>query len=176
MWDGKDGRELHVLRGHEYGIRSAVFSPDGRRIVTASKDNTVRVWDGETGHELHVLRGHEDTVWSAAFSPNGRRIVTVSDDGTARVWDVETGRALCVLKGHQNKIWSFAFSPDGRRIVTASLDKTARVWRRVRPEWWWGVFWLPQFWFTVLFAAGFVWSLRRDYKRLMRSPADASPA
>ena len=51
--------------------------------------------------------------------------------------------------------------------ILASADKTAHLWRRDRPGGWWGVFWLPQFWFTVLFAIGFVWSLRRDYKKPM---------
>ena len=116
-----------------------------------------------------VLTGHAKVVITAAFSPDGRRIVTASEDGTARVWDSETGRELDVLKGHIGAVYSAAFSPDGRRIVTASIDRTARVWRRVRPEWWWGVFWLPQFWAATLLAPAFLWSLRRDYKLLMRT-------
>ena len=116
----------------------------------------------------HVLKGHSKAVRSAAFSPDGRRIVTAARDATARVWDSETGRELCVLKGHDGSVDTATFSPDNRRIVTASVDKTARVWRRTRPEWWWGVIWLPQFWAVVLLAPAFIWSMRRDYKRLMR--------
>ena len=153
----------------------ASFSPDGRRILTASwlthlqgEDRTPRLLDSETGRELLVLRGHKGSVWSAAFSPDGRHIVTASRDGTARVWDVETGRELLALIGHEWEVFAATFSPDGRRIVTLSNDFTARVWRRVRPEWWWGIFWLPQFWAAVLLAAAFAWSLRRDYIKLMR--------
>ena len=58
-----------TLAGHSHGVRAALFSPDGRRIVTASYDKTARIWDAETGRELAVLKGHEDVVWSAAFSP-----------------------------------------------------------------------------------------------------------
>ena len=82
---------------------SAAFSPDGKRIVTASADKTARLWDAETGKQIGApLVGHEDAVWSAAFSPDGKRIVTASDDKTARLWDAETGKQIGVLVGHED--------------------------------------------------------------------------
>jgi hypothetical protein len=75
--------ELAVLKG-----RTAVFSPDGKRVVTVSSDNTARIWDVAEGKELAVLKGHTSAVRSAAFSPDGRRIVTASADKTARLWPV----------------------------------------------------------------------------------------
>jgi WD40 repeat protein len=68
-------------------VSSAAFSPDGKRIVTASMDKTARMWDAATAKEIAVLRGHDDRVTSAAFSPDGSRIVTASEDSTARIWD-----------------------------------------------------------------------------------------
>ena len=109
---------------------SAAFSPDGKRIVTASEDKTARLWDAETGEPIgEPLKGHADTVYSAAFSPDGKRIVTASADKTARLWDAETGKPIGeLLKGHTDSVHSAAFSPDGKRVVTASGDKTARLW------------------------------------------------
>src|SRR5205814_1886503 len=121
-------RALAVLRGHEGTVFSAAFSPDGRRIVTASDDKTVRIWDAGAAREITVLRGHQDIVRCAAFSQDGSRIVTASDDGTARIWDADTAREIAVLRGHEGHVISAAFSPDGRRIVTASGDNTARIW------------------------------------------------
>jgi WD40 repeat protein len=109
-------------------VNSAAFSPDGSRIVTASKDNTARIWDATTAKEIAVLRGHEDPVYSAAFSPDGPRIVTASSDNTARIWDAATAKEIAVLRGHDDHVHSAAFSPDGSRIVSASWDKTARIW------------------------------------------------
>ncbi|NJO17020.1 MAG: TIR domain-containing protein, partial [Thioploca sp.] len=64
------------LVGHESSVRTAAFSPDGQRVVTASADKTARVWDVHTGELRHSLVGHEDWVNSAAFSPDGQRVVT----------------------------------------------------------------------------------------------------
>ena len=58
---------------------SAAFSPDGKRVVTASSDHTARVWDLSGPRPVAtVLEGHTDTVLSAAFSPDGKRVVTAS--------------------------------------------------------------------------------------------------
>ena len=116
------------LAGHQHEVRSAVFSSDGLRVVTASYDNTARIWDAETGNQLTVLRGHESSLFSAAFSPDDLRVVTASYDKTARIWDAATGNRITVLSGHWDSVCSAAFSPDGSRVITASHDKTARIW------------------------------------------------
>jgi dipeptidyl aminopeptidase/acylaminoacyl peptidase len=110
-------------------MNSATFSPDGRRIVTASYDGTARVWDAKTGVTLLVL--HSDhAVNSAVFSPDGSRIVTTTlNDKTARIWDAHTGATLLVLRGHGSQVYSAVFSPDGSRIVTSGgRDNSARIW------------------------------------------------
>jgi WD40 repeat protein len=87
VWDVASGNKLLTLRGHETGVCSAQFSPDGSRIVTASADKTVRIWDALTGRQCLVLRGHDASVQTADFSKEGRVILSLSKDGTARLWD-----------------------------------------------------------------------------------------
>jgi WD40 repeat protein len=77
---------------HGGGVHSAQFSPDGRRIITASDDGTARVWDAQTGQPLIEALKHGGGVNSAQFSPDGRRVVTASDDSSARAWDLAPAR------------------------------------------------------------------------------------
>ena len=79
--------QLSVLP-HEDGVLWAEFSPDGGRIVTASKDQTARVWDAQ-GRDITTLSGHTSVVLYATFSPTGTRLVTASQDGTALVWAIQ---------------------------------------------------------------------------------------
>src|SRR5262249_12871839 len=77
-------RTRHILRGHEGSVRSAVFSADGRRVVTASDDNTARVWDAGKGALIKELGGEPGWVLSAVFSADGRRGLTATSHRTTR--------------------------------------------------------------------------------------------
>jgi WD40 repeat protein/tetratricopeptide (TPR) repeat protein len=144
-WDYRDWEHhyLHTvchashltLRGHTHWVWSVCFSPDGRRLATASVDRTVKVWDAQTGQEILTLRGHTEGVRSVCFSPDGRRLATASArwtsmdlPGEVKVWDAQTGHELRTLRGHTGEVQSVCFSPDGRRLATASWDRTVRVW------------------------------------------------
>jgi WD40 repeat protein len=126
--DASSGKELIRLHGHSAAVLCAVFSPDGRRLVTASYDRTAKIWDAASGREELTFTGHSAQLLFAAFSPDGSRVVTCSKDHTARVWDAASGRTLAVLRGHQHPVNGVAFSPKGTRIATASEDNTAMIW------------------------------------------------
>ena len=127
IWDVLTGQCLHTLKGHTGWVLSAAFSPDGKKIVTASYDNTAKIWDASTGECLHTLEGHAGRVSSAVFSPDGSKIVTASDCDAAKIWDALTGQCLQTF-GHICNVHSAVFSPDGKKIVTASWDNTAKIW------------------------------------------------
>jgi WD40 repeat protein/serine/threonine protein kinase len=134
-------RQIHggifTLYGHTSGVKSAAYSPDGTRIVTAGGDENhtfeAKVWDARTGMHLFDLKGlpprvqgnRFPVILSAAFSPDGKRILTAGGDKAARVHDVTTGSLQLELKGHGKGFAGVvtcncaAFSPDGARIVTA---------------------------------------------------------
>jgi WD40 repeat protein len=121
-------QERNVLQGHQAEVWSAVFSPDGKKILTASRDKTALLWDKQ-GKILAELKGHQAGVSSAVFSPDGEYILTASGDSTARLWNKQ-GKVLAELKGHQAGVGSAVFSPDGEQILTASGDSTARLWNK----------------------------------------------
>jgi WD40 repeat protein len=119
---------IGIPSGHTDFLRCAVFSPDGKYILTASDDCTAKIWDVTSGKLLHNLTGHSSKITSAQYSPDGKKIVTASEDNTARVWDASTGKLLFVLKGHSGRVNSASFNPNNTTIVTASLDGTLKLW------------------------------------------------
>jgi WD40 repeat protein len=84
--DAGSAREVWSLRGHTLTVTDADFSPDGRRLVTASGDRTVRIWDLGTGREILKLSG-DPLVTTVRFISGGRRLIGGSMDRTIRVWD-----------------------------------------------------------------------------------------
>lgn len=120
--------KLMLPIGHTNNVHSAQFSPDGKKIVTASQDKTAKIWDALTGNLLADLKGHTGGVNSAQFSPDGKKIVTSSWDNNAKIWDAVTGNLIIDLKGHTGGVLSAQFSPDGKKIATTSQDKTAKIW------------------------------------------------
>ena len=80
-------RSVLKLIGHTRRVTSVAFSPDGKRLVSASEDGTLRVWSCETGQEVLSLHGHNGAVNSVVFTPDGRKLISGGDDGTVRIWN-----------------------------------------------------------------------------------------
>ena len=129
IWETQSGKELLKLEGHTTPVLSALFSPDGKKVVTAGEDAIVRIWDAESGKELLTLEEHIESVRIAVFSPDGTKLVTTSkEDKIVRIWDIVSGKELAELEGHKEFIRSVAFSSDGTKLVTASKDDPVRIW------------------------------------------------
>ena len=116
-----------TLRGHTDAVWSAVFSPDGTRIATASSDGTARIWNATTGKELLTVNPSTGILWDAVLSPNGKLLATAGEDNVARIWNARTGEQLFALPGHDD-VFHVEFSPDGSRLATFSPDGTSIVW------------------------------------------------
>jgi WD40 repeat protein len=128
LWDLKTGKRARAITGHKAMIYSVAWSPDGRRVASASGDFTARVWDAATGREVHRLE-HTRDVQGVAYSPGGRYVLTGSMDHAVRLWDAESGKLVLMLKGHDLEVWSVAFTPDGTHALSVSQDMTMRMWR-----------------------------------------------
>ena len=128
--EGQNWQVLRTLTGHEGGVNSVAFSPNGKWALSGSSQfgDGFHLWDLGTGRSLKTVTGKTLQITSVAFSPDGARALTGSFDGTLRLWDLATGNTLLTLKGHTWGVPSVAFSALGSRALSASGDKTLRLW------------------------------------------------
>jgi WD40 repeat protein len=124
----KAGGNARTLEGHGHSVTGCAVTPDGRRMVSASEDGTLKIWEVQTGRQLATLEGHEASVTGCAVTPDGRHVVSASRDRTLKIWEVQTGQQLATLEGHEASVTGCAVTPDGRHVVSASWDRTLKVW------------------------------------------------
>ena len=119
---------VRFLQGHDDGVVAVAFSPDGARLLTASRDRSARLWDVASGSELRRFEGHWGGVHHVAFAPDGKRIVTAGEDGKVLVWDAGNGDLLAILRGHgTGGAFRAAILPDGS-VLSVGYDAMVRRW------------------------------------------------
>lgn len=134
LWNVENGKLVDSLVGHSDAVRYIQFSPDGKKIITASNDRTAKIWDASTGKLLADLGGHTFNIRDAQFSPafvlnekSGQQIITTSDNGSVNLWNAATGQLLKTFKGNIGEVFSAQYSRDGKKIITGSRLGTVYV-------------------------------------------------
>ena len=157
-------------------------------------------WHWRPWYPVKVLRGPEDIPWELSAQakvvlqsgtggpwsvqfPDQRRTLSLCAGwpyATARIIDAGTRETLAAL-GAGAAVYVGHVAPDSRHIALVQQDpahlgqNTIYIYRRRRPEWWWGVFWLWEFWLTAALAAVFVWSVARDRTALRATVPSPRP-
>jgi WD40 repeat protein/uncharacterized caspase-like protein len=115
--------------GHGGVIRAVTFSHDGRMVLSASDDKTLKLWESATGRLLRTIEAHSSYVTSVAFLPDGSdgsSAVSGGWEGTLKLWNVATGKLLRTFEGHAGAVQWVAISPDGRKIAASSQVLTGQ--------------------------------------------------
>lgn len=123
-----DWKLLATLGGHEDVVACVSFSPDGKRLASASFDRTVRVWDLASRKQERVLTGHSDFVYSVAFSPDGQFLASASKDRSVKLVEALTGKSRLTFSGMNEEVLAVAYSPDGQFIVSSGIESGLFWW------------------------------------------------
>jgi WD40 repeat protein len=123
LWNASTGRPLlEAPEAHRGNINQVLFLPDGRTLVTASNDRTIRFWDVATSRQRLVLTGHGYWVRAIAVSPDGTTLASSSFDNSVRLWDIATAREI-------RKRWGHGEMGGGQRALAFTRDgKTLASW------------------------------------------------
>ncbi len=128
LLNANTGKLIRRLEGHTSSVTHAVFSQDGKRILSGSDDGTVRLWDSNTGKQLRAFPGHENYVKAVALSPDGKQALSGGTDATVRLWDVESGKQLRVFRKHKEPLVGVTFLR-ASKTLSASRDALVHPWR-----------------------------------------------
>jgi WD40 repeat protein len=122
---------------HADRVTGLMFSADGKRLVSSSKDGTVKIWNAATGEEVLTYRGHMDEpvdglnvlrVPNVVYSPDGKTVAS-SGGKVVHLWDAETGQRIALFdKTHTASVRALGFTPDGKTLVTGGDDRKVVVW------------------------------------------------
>lgn len=99
LWDVATGKETRCFKGHTRYVHTGLFSPDGKRILTVSRDSTARLWDAGTGKQLFVFLNVNAGHYAAVFDSDGGKILgRLAGGRKIQLWDAKTGKQLCVVE------------------------------------------------------------------------------
>ncbi len=116
---------------HRGGVEAVVFLPDGKRAVSGSRDETLRVWDVPTGKTLRVIEGASLGAYCLAASSDGLRVCAGCKDGVVREFDLADGKVLGKWKGHRGWVRGVTYLAGGQdRIASGADDGSIRIWTR----------------------------------------------
>ena len=126
--EGKPISHNAVLTEHKRPIEALAFTADGKTLVSASRDTTIRLWDVDTRNPRLRIKGHTESINALGFLEDGKTLANGSSDCTLRLWNTETQEQQLIPVKHQWSALDFAFSRDGKTVTIGSTGSNMRLW------------------------------------------------
>jgi WD40 repeat protein len=116
---------LIPVTGHNRGVASVAFSPDGQTLVSGRWDKSIKLWEVASGRQTAVLDGH---TWAVRFSPDGKSLASAGKHKTIKLWDIASGKNTANLNGNVTDVLCLAYHPDGKTLASASGESGIKLW------------------------------------------------
>ena len=111
------------------GARHRPYAPDGKHLLTCSRDKTAKVWDLSTKESVLTFPDHQNSVFGVAVKSDSKVGFSAGLDKKVRMWNaVGDGKQIKELGGHNDDILKLVAHPTKPIFVTTSADKTVKVW------------------------------------------------
>jgi WD40 repeat protein len=131
--DLSNGKERWSAKAANEGVRTIMFSPDGRILATGAgfAESDIRLWDAASGRQISRLQAHHGWVTGLLFWPDGKTLASASTDQTIRIWDLSNLTNVPsprTLRGHKLEAWRLALLPDNRTLISGGKDCQVLFW------------------------------------------------
>ncbi|XP_068423260.1 WD repeat-containing protein 48 isoform X1 [Clinocottus analis] len=137
VYQHKQDPYIASMEHHTDWVNDIVLCCNGKTLISASSDTTVKVWNAHKGFCMSTLRTHKDYVKALAYAKDKELVASAGLDRQIFLWDVNTLTALTAsnntvttssLSGNKDSIYSLAMNQMGTVIVSGSTEKVLRVW------------------------------------------------
>ncbi len=119
---------VRSFEGHTDMVSSMQLSQDGKRLLSASWDGSIRLWDIATGLAERKFTGHKGAVHIALMNGPENGIYSAGADRNIRYWDIASGKVQKTFEGHLAEVTSLILTADEKMLISHSLDGVTKFW------------------------------------------------
>lgn len=133
--DSKTLKEKKALLHHKYSVTTVAYHPNGKYLLSGSRDAHLNIWSTEDQYELYnSIPAHYYTIYSIAFSPDKLYFATSSRDKTIKIWDSSTFKLLKTIdtenhNGHTHSVNKLLWVDYENYLISAGDDRKIMIWK-----------------------------------------------
>ncbi|NER89500.1 WD40 repeat domain-containing protein [Moorena sp. SIO3A2] len=127
IWNLEMRTKAFILEGHNNPISALAVTPDGKQVISASFDNTIKVWDRESGKEILSFIGHDYSIYDIKVTRDGKKIISASKDKTVKVWNLESQEKHVELIENKTSVNDVTITTDGKQVIFGLQDNFIKI-------------------------------------------------